>query len=191
MTIIYKIFSKPIISFFIFTLSMSVFSQKYETHNYETLFSDDSFEVRLYDSVLKAKTFSTKGSNNNFGKLFRYISGYNQKNEKISMTTPVYMKDEDKGSMMEFVLPSKFDMENVSMPLSENVEVYLDEGGHYASVQYGGYSNNSKRLRYTKALKEKLKEHNIESFGDFFYLSFDSPYKFYGRRNEVMVAVKY
>ena len=170
---------------------MSVFSQKYETHNYETLFSDDSFEVRLYDPVLKAKTFSTKGSNNNFGKLFRYISGYNQKNEKISMTTPVYMKDEDKGSMMEFVLPSKFDMENVSMPLSENVEVYLDEGGHYASVQYGGYSNNSKRLRYTKALKEKLKEHNIESFGDFFFLSFDSPYKFYGRRNEVMVAVKY
>ena len=56
------------------------------------------------------------------------------------------------------------------MPLSENVEVYLDEGGHYASVQYGGYSNNSKRLRYTKALKEKLKEHNIESFGDFFFL---------------------
>lgn len=191
MTTIYKIFSKTIISFFIFTLSMSVFSQKYETHNYETLFSDDSFEVRLYDSVLKAKTSSTKGSNNNFGKLFRYISGYNQKNEKISMTTPVYMKDEDKGSMMEFVLPSKFDMENVSMPLSENVEVYLDEGGHYASVQYGGYSNNSKRLRYTKVLKEKLKEHNIESFGDFFFLSFDSPYKFYGRRNEVMVAVKY
>ena len=109
MTTIYKIFSKTIISFFIFTLSMSVFSQKYETHNYETLFSDDSFEVRLYDSVLKAKTSSTKGSNNNFGKLFRYISGYNQKNEKISMTTPVYMNDEDKGSMMEFVLPSKFD----------------------------------------------------------------------------------
>ena len=151
METIFKLFSKTIISFFIFTLSMSVFSQKYETHNYETLFSDDSFEVRLYAPVLKAKTFSTKGSNNNFGKLFRYISGYNKKNEKISMTTPVYMKDEDKGSMMEFVLPSKFDMENISMPLSENVEVYLDEGGHYASVQYGGYSNNSKRARYTKS----------------------------------------
>ena len=47
---------------------MSLFSQKYETHNYETLFSDDSFEVRMYEPVLKAKTFSTEGSNNNFGK---------------------------------------------------------------------------------------------------------------------------
>ena len=130
-------------------------------------------------------------SDNNFGKLFRYISGYNQKNEKIAMTTPVYMKQEEKGSMMEFVLPSKFNMDNVSMPKSQNVEVYLDEGGHYASIQYGGYSNNNKRNRYTKALIEKLKEHNIESVGDFFYLSYDSPYKFYGRRNEVIIAVNY
>ena len=53
------------------------------------------------------------------------------------MTTPVYMKQEEKGSMMEFVLPSKFNMDNVSMPKSQNVEVYLDEGGHYASIQYG------------------------------------------------------
>lgn len=182
---------KLFIPFFIFITSMSLFSQKYETHNYETLFSDDSFEVRMYEPVLKAKTFSTEGSNNNFGKLFRYISGYNQNNEKIAMTTPVYMKQEEKGSMMEFVLPSKFNMDNVSMPKSQNVEVYLDEGGHYASIQYGGYSNTNKRDRYTKALMKKLKEHNIESVGDFFYLSYDSPYKFYGRRNEVIVSVKY
>ena len=38
---------------------------------------------------------------------------------------------------------------------------------------------------------EKLKEHNIDSVGDFFYLSYDSPYKFYGRRNEVIIAVNY
>jgi hypothetical protein len=101
------------------------------------------------------------------------------------------MKQEEKGSMMEFVLPSKFNMDNVSMPKSQNVEVYLDEGGHYASIQYGGYSNTNKRDRYTKALMKKLKEHNIESVGDFFYLSYDSPYKFYGRRNEVIVSVKY
>ena len=54
------------------------------------------------------------------------------------------------------------------MPKSQNVEVYLDEGGHYASIQYGGYSNNNKRNKYTKALIEKLKKHNIESVSDFF-----------------------
>lgn len=186
-----KPINKIFISFFIFILSMSLFAQKYETHNYETLLIDDAFEVRLYDPVLKAKTYSMKGSNNNFGKLFRYISGYNQNNEKIAMTTPVYMKEENKGSMMEFVLPSKFNMDNVSMPKSKNIEVYLDEGGHYASIQYGGYSSNKKREKHTKALIQKLEEHSIESVGDFFYLSYDSPYKFYGRRNEVIISVKY
>ena len=77
------------------------------------------------------------------------------------------------------------------MPLSSNVEIYLDEGGHYASVQYGGYSNNNKKLRYTNALIKKLEEHNVEATGEILYLSYDSPYKFYGRRNEVIVAVKY
>ena len=186
---ILKLISITFLTFFIFTTYM--FSQNYETHKYETLFSDDEFEIRLYEPVLKAKTYSSKGSNNNFGKLFRYISGYNEKNEKISMTTPVYMRNEDKGSMMEFVLPSKYDMKNVSMPLSNNVEIYLDEGGHYASVQYGGYSNNNKKQKYTNALIKKLEEHNVEATGEILYLSYDSPYKFYGRRNEVIVAVKY
>ena len=82
---------------------MFSFSQPYESHKYETLYSQDNFEVRKYEPVLKAKTYSDKGSNNNFGKLFRYISGYNEKNQKISMTTPVYMKQESEKSMMEFV----------------------------------------------------------------------------------------
>ena len=78
------------------------------------------------------------------------------------------MKEEKKGSMMEFVLPSNLNMDNVSMPKSQNVEVYLDEGGHYASIKYGGYSNNKKRNSTQKLLVEKLKQYNIESVGDFF-----------------------
>ena len=92
--------SKTLFSTLLITSFMLSFSQSYESHKYETLFSDDNFEVRNYDAVLKAKTYSEKGSNDNFGKLFRYISGYNEKNQKISMTTPVYMKEENEKSMM-------------------------------------------------------------------------------------------
>ncbi len=182
--------SKTLFSTLLITSFMLSFSQSYESHKYETLFSDDNFEVRNYEPVLKAKTYSEKGSNDNFGKLFRYISGYNEKNQKISMTTPVYMKEENEKSMMEFVLPSKFSLENVSQPLSGQVEIYEDRGGLYASVRYSGYSNNSKRKKYRKLLIEKLKELDISPLGDFIYLSYDSPYKFYNRRNEVVVAIK-
>ena len=50
---------------------------------------------------------------NNFYKLFQFISGNNSKNEKIEMTTPVYMKSEDEKNKMEFVMPSKFNMDNI------------------------------------------------------------------------------
>ena len=41
-------------------------------------------------------------------KLFRYISGNNEEQNKISMTTPVYMNNDSVGSSMDFVMPSKF-----------------------------------------------------------------------------------
>ena len=169
---------------------MTIFSQKYETHSYKTLFEEDNFEIRNYDPVMKARAYSNTG-NNNFMKLFRYISGNNEKNQKIPMTTPVYMKEDNKGSMMEFVLPSTLNENNASQPLSQDVELYMDQGGIYASVSYGGYSNNSKRNKYTSQLNTKLEKMNIEKIGGFIHVSYDSPYKFYNRRNEVIIKVSY
>ena len=59
---------------------MSIFSQKYETHSYKTMLSEDNFEIRVYDPVI-ARAYSNTG-NNNFMKLFRYICN-NEKNQKI------------------------------------------------------------------------------------------------------------
>ena len=69
------------ITLLVLLFSMSIFSQKYETHSYKTMLSDDNFEIREYDHVMKARAYSNTG-NNNFMKLFRYISGNNEKNQK-------------------------------------------------------------------------------------------------------------
>ena len=37
----------------------------------------------------------------------------------------------------------------------------------------------------------KLDKMNIEKIGDFVHVSYDSPYKFYNRRNEVIIKVSY
>ena len=64
-----------------------------------------------YEPAIKASVTSDENPNN-FYKLFQFISGNNSKNEKIEMTTPVYMKSEDE-KKMEFVMPSKFNMDNI------------------------------------------------------------------------------
>ena len=137
-------------------------SSSYETQKYELIMSEDEFEIRFYPAALKAKVISTRNANGNFYKLFQFISGNNSKGEKIEMTTPVYMKEDNKGAMMEFVLPSTLNENNASQPLSQDVELYMDQGGIYASVSYGGYSNNSKRNKYTSQLNNKLEKMNIE-----------------------------
>ena len=68
---------------------------KYETQKYDLIFSEDDFEIRFYHSSLKAKVVSQRNANGNFYKLFQFISGNNSKGEKIAMTTPVYMKNDD------------------------------------------------------------------------------------------------
>ena len=177
-------------TFFLLFLSMSIFSQKYETHSFQILFNEDNFEIRKYDPVMKARALSDSG-NNNFMKLFRYISGNNENKEKISMTTPVYMKEQNNSSIMEFVLPAKFNESNVSKPLSDEVELYMDSGGTYASISYGGYSSSFKRNKYKSLLDQIILKMNLDKIGDFIYLSYDSPYKFYNRKNEVIVKVNY
>ena len=67
----------------------------------------------------------------------------------------------------------------------------MDDGGIFATISYSGYSNPNKRKKYTAELKEIINKMNLDKIGDFIYLSYDSPYKFYNRRNEVIVKVNY
>ena len=38
---------------------------------------------------------------------------------------------------------------------------------------------------------KKLREMDIQMIGDIFYVSYNSPYKVFNRRNEVMVEIEY
>ena len=67
----------------------------YESAEYKVIESDGNFEVREYpDLMLVATTtkIDAQGRDGSFMKLFRYISGANESEQKISMTTPVFME---------------------------------------------------------------------------------------------------
>jgi hypothetical protein len=62
--------------------------QGYESQPFKMIKSYDNFEIRYYPSVAMVQTQSSPGSEQNFRKLFQYISGSNESNLKIAMTTP-------------------------------------------------------------------------------------------------------
>jgi len=164
-------------------------SQKYETQEYQVIDQIDKIEIRYYPSAPKIKVSSNQSRNNNFGKLFRYIAGNNNNEEKIAMTTPVYMSNQSK--TMEFVLPKRFLSGDIPVPNDNDVETYISEPKYYAAIKYSGYSNNKKEENYRQELVKILQNNNLKTLSEHFVLSYDAPRKFYYRRNEVLIQVDY
>ena len=71
-------------------------AEEIETAAYKTIQSapEQKIEIRQYNPVILAETpMIDDGRNNAFRRLFKYISGDNVKQSKISMTSPVIMDD--------------------------------------------------------------------------------------------------
>ncbi len=174
---------------FLFLSLFLALMQSYESQAYEVVASINSIEIRYYPSVMKVKAESSQRANNNFNALFRYISGNNIEGEKIAMTTPVYMDKNGSAEVMEFVLPAKYDS-IAPEPKGEGLTVYQAKAGYFAAIRYGGYSNESKEKFHAELLVNALKQADKEIIGSPLVLSYDAPYKFYNRRNEILVEVK-
>ena len=75
----------------------------YEEANYEVVKKNEVYEIRKYSDRLAIETdISNEG--NSFRKLFNYISGNNDKNEEIKMTTPVTQMQKKGKMTMQFYL---------------------------------------------------------------------------------------
>ena len=168
-----------------------MFTQTYETQKYNLIDKSDDFEIRYYPKSIKARVISTSDSNNNFRKLFSYISGNNNTNEKIAMTTPVYMNSDSNGSSMDFVMPSEFNLSNIHKPNDKDVKIIESKAGYFATSKYGGYSNSFKVEANTNKLYKILKGKNIDFIGEPSYVSYNSPFKFFSRRNEIIIQINY
>ena len=169
----------------ILSIHSTAVAQDTEIQPYEVIKAIDSLEIRFYPSATLVQT----SGGNNFGKLFRYISGSNEAEEKIAMTAPVYM-NEDK-SEMAFVMPLDVHQKGAPEPMGKNVSLRVTEPRYVAAIRYGGYTNTSKEAIHSKRLLKILEDNNIDVKGAIEYLGYDSPYKFYNRRNEVMVEIAF
>ena len=185
-----KFFKFYILLFCVFCFSPYPIAMSNEEAPYEIFSKNEVYEIRKYADRLAVET-STSGSENNFRKLFNYISGRNKNNEKISMTTPV-TQVEKKGSMsMQFYLPSKFNSSNAPKPTRKDVSLITIEGGYYAVLRFSGRASDKNFAKHMEILKKELKDNNILIISPPIRATYDSPFTLpMNRRNEAMFKVK-
>ena len=162
-----------------------------EEANYEIIEKNDIYEIRKYSDRLAVETM-TSGIDSNFRKLFNYISGRNDTQEKIKMTTPVTQVEKNGNMSMQFYLPSKFNSENVPNPSREDVRIINIEGGYYAVLRYSGRASDKNFLKHKEILEKELQINNISIISQPIRATYDSPFTLpMNRRNEAMFKIDY
>ena len=162
-----------------------------EEANYEIIDKNDIYEIRKYSDRLAVETL-TSGIDSNFRKLFNYISGRNDTEEKIKMTTPVTQVEKNGNMSMQFYLPSKFNSENVPNPSREDVKIINIKGGYYAVLRYSGRASDGNYLKHKKILENELQKKKISIISPPIRATYDSPFTLpMNRRNEAMFKIEY
>ena len=173
----------------------------YESAEYKVITSDGKFEVREYpDLMLVATTtkLDAQGRDGSLMKLFRYISGANQSDKKISMTTPVFMENDKAASavQMVFVMPKQVAVDGVAAPTGEGVDVRKRSGGRFAVLRFSGQlttklaKESEAKLRTWMATNELVADDSVESSG-VETAGYDPPFTPGPlRRNEVLIRLK-
>mgnify|MGYP000114933169 CR=1 FL=1 len=168
----------------------------YESASYTVLESDGSFEIREYPALLMATTSTdsdTQGRDGSFMRLFKYISGNNEKSQKIAMTTPVFMepKSEQSDTQMGFVIPEKVAKAGVPVPAGSDVQIRKRPGGKFAAVRFSGQLNETTRRQAEERLRAWMAEKSINGDATAESAGYDPPYKpGFLRRNEVLIRIE-
>lgn len=168
----------------------------YESAEYKVLESDGEFELREYPDLMLASTEMPKrsqGNDGSFMRLFRYISGANKKEQKISMTTPVFMSEsesEEKGQM-GFVVPKQVTQEGVPEPSAEDVAVTKRKGGQFAVIRFSGRVDAARVAEMESKLRGWVKKKGWNGTEKYEWAGYDPPFTPGPlRRNEVLIRIR-
>ena len=167
----------------------------YESAPYEVIESAGKIEIREYPDLVLASTqakFEARGNDGSFMRLFRYISGENQSNQKIAMTTPVFIEPEssDLDGNMGFVLPQNISKADAPAPKSSDVAIRKRVGGRFAVIRFSGIMNSETADAKEAELREWLASRGMQAAETSERAGYDPPFTPGPlRRNEVLIRL--
>lgn len=168
----------------------------YESAEYTVLESKDSFEIREYPDLMMATTGmkqELQGNDGSFMRLFGYISGENEPQQKVAMTTPVFMErnSADSEGQMGFVLPKQVAEQNIPDPTDDKVEIRKRAGGKFAVIKFAGRMDSKTIAEAENKLRNWMKEKGLVGEGETELAGYDPPWTPGPlRRNEALIRLK-
>ena len=170
------------------------FCGKIDCPSYKIAACGNGYEKRCYGPLswvtTAARELDEKSFSPQFKRLFAYIRGANDKQEKIEMTAPVLnmmhynITDHKTAQDMSFWL----NIENPPKPTDPSVKLYNSKAGCAYVRSFGGYVMSRSYWMYynlyqlTKAMRADKINHIL---GESVYAGYDSPFKLLNRHNEV------
>ncbi len=167
----------------------------YETAAYTVVETDGNIEIRDYPDLMLAATDSkmdAQGRDGSFMRLFQYISGANENDQKIAMTTPVFMEGQSGASAasMGFVIPRAVTQSGIPRPRGAGVKVREREAGRFAVIRFSGRLDSRTAKEQELKLREWMDAHGMESSFDAEAAGYDPPFTPGPlRRNEVLIRL--
>jgi effector-binding domain-containing protein len=180
-----------------------------EEAKYTVVEKRDNFEIRDYAPHILAITLVDgdleKAGNQAFAYLFDYISGNNQAQGKIAMTTPVSQEAvgrkidmtapvgqqrSDGKWQISFMMPATYTMETLPKPLDPKVSLQQVPARRMAAIRYSGFWSKEGYLRNKAALDSWIEKKGLKAIGEPVWARYNAPFSlWFLRRNEVLIPI--
>ena len=176
-----------------------------EKPDYQVISSDGKIEIRHYPAMIIAKV-QVDGTredaiSNAFPMLADYIFGNNQVASKIAMTAPVQQQKSSKIAMtapvqqqmlndswqISFIMPTKYNLENLPKPMNKNIELQEVPAKQFVVIRFSGTSSEKNVAKNEKELREYIKNNDLKTQERPKYAFYNAPITLPPmRRNEIM-----
>lgn len=156
----------------------------------------DGYELRHYAPAVLAQVTvigdSEQAANMGFGPLVRYISGDNQSNTKLAMTSPVLQQSSTPTEhVVSFVLPADVDVTQIPVPRNSIVTTVVTDARDMAARTYIGRWTEKKFRDNAAELVTAVTRDGLAITGVPAWARYDPPWTPpFMRRNEVLVEIR-
>jgi len=181
-----------------------------EEAKYTVIMKEGNYELRQYESHIVAETTVDgdfdKAGNDGFRRLFKYISGENQKKQSIAMTTPVSQEmgsekiamtapvsQEQTGGQwrIAFVMPSEYTMDTLPQPVDPKVSLRQVPSRRMAAITYSGSWSKERYEEHKVLLEAFMQRKKLHPLSEPVLARYNSPFTlWFLRRNEVLIPVQ-